>query len=437
MSMLRILLVLLAVTHLWAMSRDRGLQENCITPTLSEHCLELVPDSVMLCMEVRWLPRFAPATNRTIVSHNALIRCAPASTQKLITCAAALDLLTSDYCFTTMLAFAEASCDTLSDGRCALMTPLHVMPGGDPTLTHRGLDSLIARLDSRNIDTLSAGVELCYGRYLGLGLGPGWMWDDGDGAWAARPSASTIDGNCLLLYGDSPLLLNACNAYTVEHRFLTGIYRPRLMRDWREGIERFLVVSGEKSWRCSSRQERFWGDFVTPFANVSQPEILFVNLLQQSLDSAGICSELPTLNPVYHRFQFMDTLSLYSPPLSNIVDTCLTNSWNLAADNIFLELSAMRDGVGSWERSSEIVQAWVRDSLCITSDFVVVDGSGMSRYNRLHCALMCDILESIESGGFPLVLLPRAGVEGTLHSCDISRTTGYDLLAKSGSFAWA
>ena len=204
--MRRFLLLLSIVSQAHAMSHDVSLQDSCITPSLTQQCSQLVPDSILWCMELRDL-RNSPESD-VLLSQQSSIWCSPASVTKLITCAAALDMLGGEYRFSTILAFDHSQSDTLQDGSLVSRAPLRLIPGGDPTLTHQGLGSLLERAPTHLADSIASTIELCYGRYPDAGLGPGWMWDDGDGSWAARPSAATIDGNCLQLYGVNPLRLN-------------------------------------------------------------------------------------------------------------------------------------------------------------------------------------------------------------------------------------
>jgi D-alanyl-D-alanine carboxypeptidase/D-alanyl-D-alanine-endopeptidase (penicillin-binding protein 4) len=80
----------------------------------------------------------AAQADRTIYSHNATLPVVPASTQKLLTAAAALDLLGPNYRFTTQVLSSAPPIDGVIDGS------IFVVGGGDPVLD---ADTYLSRYD--------------------------------------------------------------------------------------------------------------------------------------------------------------------------------------------------------------------------------------------------------------------------------------------------
>ena len=113
-----------------------------------------------------------------------------------------------------------------------------------------------------------------------------------------------------------------------------------------------------------------------------------------------------------------------SPPLSEIVARMLTRSDNTIAEMLLKEIG--RRGGGS-DRASAVadVQTILRDKLGRAADgLLIADGSGLSYSNRLTCGAVAGLLE--EAGpGSPLVEgLAVAGETGTLRNCRPVRSRG-------------
>lgn len=392
----------------------------------------LVPDS----LHVQWqLVELLPAGGAAVVSSRfPSEKCAPGSVVKLATAIAALDQVGPGFRFRTEV-LADSSDLRCVKGRNLLEGDLHVIPSGDPTLSRRDLDTLLFQVWASGIDSLAGRVLIHAGRFGNRRLGPGWMWDDGSVPWAARLSAAGIEQNCLTpgVRDDGSWELPGSALLRVETHPVSWLTEASLGRRWHGLRDDFLwqLPTGT----CSgSRSSERWLPRSGISCNVEHPDSLFRSHVFESIqehfgqeiepelvDGNGP-EELPARLCWRHE----------SPPLLQMLDTTLTRSWNLGADALFLELGA-RSGQGfGWDAAGRTVEQHLSGSLGERDWLRLVDGSGMSRYNALSPAQMCNLLVEAErrQQGLLRELLPGSG-EGTLAS--ITDLHGVELRAKTGS----
>ena len=109
-----------------------------------------------------------------------------------------------------------------------------------------------------------------------------------------------------------------------------------------------------------------------------------------------------------------------SPPLWEIVADMMKFSTNLSAEMLFKTFSAVRDsGGGSWEKSSEMMQAWWKEK-GLPGCPIMKNGSGMGDCNRFTVSQLAALLNFTwnQKTFFPEYLnaFSIAGNDGTLRS---------------------
>lgn len=126
----------------------------------------------------------------------------------------------------------------------------------------------------------------------------------------------------------------------------------------------------------------------------------------------------------------IDIASITSAPLSTIVREMLVNSDNNTAEMIIKEIGFARKKSGSTVAGLSVVQEQLAAWKLPTAS-TVADGSGLSSNNRTSCANFMQILGSLESV-LPN-LLPVAGSTGTLRSVLGDSPVKDRLVAKTGT----
>ncbi|MGC1379536.1 MAG: D-alanyl-D-alanine carboxypeptidase/D-alanyl-D-alanine-endopeptidase [Candidatus Baltobacteraceae bacterium] len=119
----------------------------------------------------------------------------PASVQKLIVAASALDALGSDYRYHTIFAARDAVAD---DG--ALDGNLGLVGSGDPSLDSSDLRDGVAMLARSGVRRINGGVVVDATALRGPELNPHWDRDDDGQDYAAPISAVSVDGDTIAVH---------------------------------------------------------------------------------------------------------------------------------------------------------------------------------------------------------------------------------------------
>ena len=356
----------------------------------------------------------------------------PASTQKIVTLAAALDTLGADYNFETSL-YKNTN------------NELFIKLGADPYLRERDLAKLMNEakdkkiLEPKNIyidDYIVDGVE----------WGEGWQWDDDLNPLMPKFGSYNIDGN--LLYIFVAPTSNGAPGKVYSKFFYPVTFMNLTVTDYSKSND----ISFERNNSISP-------DILTVKGNVNKIEhykIPVPNLkryfrlrLEDALNDAEIDyvgnlsqKKLPTQN-VY-------LVSSVKHPIKLAVADILKNSNNMVAESVFkIAGGKYVKNTGSISASVKMFQAFCEKIGVNYSDIKIVDGSGVSKNNLMSADFMTNYLVALaKMPGFELFkgVLPTAG-EGTLENrmlyfkdnlraktgtlSDVSAITGY-ITSKSG-----
>ncbi len=298
----------------------------------------------------------------------------PASNQKIITAAVALEVLGPDFRFATTVAGALPIDGTI-DG------DVYLIGGGDPLLTADDFpveDDTLPAFNVTSLDELAdtmvaAGIE----RITGSVIGDGSRYDDefAVDSWADGIAGVDAGPYDALLVNDSRTL-----------------GRSSRQADPNEAGARELVrLLGERGVSVG-------GGWSSGPADPAAPEIGVVR----------------------------------SVPLEAIVAEMLTNSDNNTAEMLLKELGVADSNVGTRSAGLEAVDRTLRSWGVPMGGVEPVDGSGLSADNRLTCAALVAVLQ--RSVGGPLQDgLAIAGRTGTLAGEFVGTTVEGRLVAKTGT----
>lgn len=369
----------------------------------------------------------------------------PASNMKLVTLAVAADRLGWDFRFETRL---EAS-GTVANG--VLRGDLVVTGGGDPSI--RSLDSGPAPLFLQWADLLRRqGIGRIEGRVIGddsafddVGPGPGWSWDDLDTGYAAPSGALSYNENAATLRiqpgrasGDPVTIeitppghdLNVVNELQTGAAGSTvgiSLERP-------PGLAR-LTARGTVPAGTSA---------VTRNVSVDNPTRYFVEGLKLALNDRGIqvsggswdIDDLLDPPAALVRRVLSQQESL---PLSALAGYFMKESQNFYAETFLKTLGRPATGVGTTETGRGVVIDTLTSWGVPADAFVIVDGSGLSRYNYLSAGAIVSVLKRIWAddrlrGPFA-ASLPVAGHDGTLESRMRGTVLDARVQAKTGTLS--
>lgn len=314
---------------------------------------------------------------RQIGAHNPDIAVIPASNQKLIVAATALERLGADFTYTTTVEAASAPVAGVVGG------DLYLVGGGDPLLSSDWYpDSNLDRfpvtsptsLDTLADNVVSAGVT----RVTGGVVGDGTRYDDeyfapGWGAGVNGLEAGPYDA----------LMANDDRVFGVDTRpndpnVAAATEFTRLLRD------RGVVIDGEAS---------------SGAAPVGALEIA-------TIDSA---------------------------PLSAVVAEMLGNSDNNTAELMVKELGRTDSTPGTREAGLAVIGQQLVDWGIDAAPVVLADGSGLSPDNRVTCSALAAVVERYRATSPIGSGLPVAATSGTLSDVFVGVSVAGRLLGKTGT----
>lgn len=383
---------------------------------------------------------------QVLFSENASKLMMPASNMKVVTLAATAERLGWDFTFETRL----MSVGTIDKG--VLKGDLVVVGGGDPTFNGRG-GAATRTFDSWAEQLERAGIRRIEGRVVADGrafpaetLGAGWAWDYLTDYYAAGVSALQFNENVAdiaIRPGSTPqapaiVEMRPPESGLVVENQVTTTARGDVDIDVHRypGSSR-LVVSGKIPVGTKE---------IVRSTAVDRPVLYFANVLRSVLIAKGIeitggARDIADLagEPVPSGAELKLLLSHHSAPLSDVAKPMMKASQNLYAETFLRRLGTENGGDGSAEAGQKFVRG-VLTAWGVPEDaYVLVDGSGLSRYNYICADMMVTVLrhlyEDPKHREAFIATLPIGGVDGTLSRRFVNMKAANNVRAKTGSIA--
>ena len=352
-------------------------------------------------------------TGRSIYQYRSQQPMIPASNMKIITSAAALHILGADYQFITRVGLSG---DTLV-----------VIGSGDPLLGDRESYDLNGHEDSTFLHDIAVklgeiGVESINSIVVDSTVfedqraHPHWSPDDLNKDWACEVCGINYRGNCIDMTvsnrkGRISVLVDPRTSYVaIQNKVRSirsgsgavGAYRIA-------GRPNVLDVTG----KCKTKQ----GPFEVA---IEKPALYFGYRLAEYLGQQGISVNGKLLEKRYVDSENWRSLTEYRTPLAHCLYRCNKNSFNLAAESLLKTVSAYAQdgpGAGSWQHGSTAVSDYLRGLGINSGEFVIDDGSGLSRENRLSANTIVTVLHAVYHSpdwDFYKESLAVGGVDGTI-----------------------
>lgn len=346
-----------------------------------------------------------------LYSLNAAKLMMPGSTMKIVTLAAAAELLGWDHQFETKV----VSIAPVDEG--VLRGDLIVIGGGDPSISERsdtpgGLRAMARQVREAGITRVEGGI-IGHDDLFDDGFGDGWTLDNLPYGYAAGVSALEYNEGSVDLViragaaAGEPVVIQVRpegSALVIDNRLATveesGAGRLTLKR--LPGSPR-VVVEGQIPAKAP------------PFArtaSVDNPTAFFVSAFRAALIAEGIVvgGDAIDIDDFLSKPDLTDArtiVSYTSAPLRQIAASMMKVSQNQYAETL------MR-AIGGREQAAKVLKGWD-----VSSDsYVIADGSGLSRYNYVASEALVRILQQMRvapkhASAFAATL-PVAGREGTL-----------------------
>jgi D-alanyl-D-alanine carboxypeptidase/D-alanyl-D-alanine-endopeptidase (penicillin-binding protein 4) len=383
-------------------------------------------------------------TGEIILDYNSGISLTPASVMKIITSAAALEILGPGYTFKTTVSYNGS----LNKRSGTLKGNIIILGGGDPALGsgyfsdhYKGfLDSWVTEIKKLGIKKIKGRVITDDSYYDFLPVPSKWLWED--------------EGN---YYGAGAYGLSVFdNTYEIHFKTFSGSFYPVIKEiipdECRFELSNFLVASGttdegyvfaapysKQGWLAGTipvNQE----DFVLK-ASITDPPLLLAKIMSQKIKAGGIkISDDPTtvrLEQNYKAEKSVPITETISPPLSDIIEVLNHESVNLFAEHLIKELGKKIKNIGSTASGAEVINEFLKGSGIDTNGMFIEDGSGLSPLNAVNTRELVRLLVYMKNKGKYFSeyysSLPDAGKNGTLKNYFKDPLFDSRLKAKSGS----
>lgn len=342
----------------------------------------------------------------------------PASTMKLVTSYAGLELLGPAYTWKTE-AYAAGN---LRDG--VLEGDLVLKGYGDPALTLPGFWDLLRSLRKTGLREIKGNLILDQSYFEPVAQEPGVFDGEPWRAYNAAPDALVVNFKAIE-FGFQP--------DAVEHRVVVTadpdlpqlkIVNQLELRDgacanWKDGFsyqvareadQTVLTLRGGYSATCGERSFNL--------SLVNDADYVFQLFRQLWREQGGTIAG--AVKPGMVPIDAAPLLTVYSPPLADAIRLMNKNSNNLMARQLFLTIGAEKAGApGSVEKSATAVREWLTAKGLEFPELALENGAGLSRVERISAEHMGELLLAVwNSPTMPELMssLPIAATDGTLNT---------------------
>ncbi|MBK9383943.1 MAG: D-alanyl-D-alanine carboxypeptidase/D-alanyl-D-alanine-endopeptidase [Planctomycetes bacterium] len=338
----------------------------------------------------------------------------PASTAKLLTTAAALELLGPEGRVETELRAAGP----IEGGE--LRGDLWAIGWGDSGLqtAFAGAD-IHARAEELAIALRAAGITKVTGKLVYDGrefdaerTHPEWPKSDLQYEWAAPVTALSVGGACVEIAFDAerkPVLGPPGIVAQLVDRTSKQAKKPSWHAVWLEAQQAW-ELRGEIPAR---------GEIAPIRAVDPDPERTWARAMHEGLRRHGVAID-GGIAPAVEAAPASAAIARSGTPLAEIVFHANKDSMNQPTGCLWKHLGARFGGGGSWNGGAKavagVLETWGLSEKA-RAQFGIVDGSGLSHANRASARLLVETLRAAsQRPWWPAfsVSLPRAGVDGTL-----------------------
>jgi D-alanyl-D-alanine carboxypeptidase/D-alanyl-D-alanine-endopeptidase (penicillin-binding protein 4) len=369
------------------------------------------------------------------------LRRQPASNMKLISSAAATDILGLDYRFkTSVLAKAKPRGPVLTGD-------IYLKGTGDPTILAADYDALAAKVAASGIKVVRGRLVADDTWFDANRLGLGWAWDDEPYYYNAQISALTVSpntdydaGTVIVSVAPSeagkPAVIKTdppTSYVTIESTATTG--NPgsaSTISVERQHETNVVKVSG--SIAAGAAASLNW-------STVSEPTGLAASLFRDALARHGVRVLGPTQNSAPTPADAVSMAEHESMPLSQLLVPYMKLSNNMHAEILVKAAGRAVSGSGSWQAGLAALSQRLSGMGIERSAMYFADGSGLSRMDQISADQLITLLRAVRGkpwfqtwyNSLPVAGIPDRLVGGTLRNRMQGTPAAGNVHAKTGS----
>jgi len=353
-----------------------------------------------------------PNSGTIVYSHNARKPLMPASNMKVVTTAAALKYLGADFEYRTRVGLQNGTLVVIGSGDPLL--------GDESTDDRYGrqtgwiLEKIVQALREQGVTEVND-IVVDTTVFDDQRVHPSWPPRDYNKWYACEVSGLNYNDNCIEVTATN---LGSSVAIHIEPRtsFVQIINEVEPVTGGDSAIRANRTQQPNKITlfgRCKSREGPFR-------VAIEQPGAFFGFCLAENLARAGITPKGRLMEKPVNVEAGFKLLVEFTTPLADCVRRANTDSLGLAAEALLKTIDAYGKPErknGGWAGGRERIGKYLADLGIPAEEFVVDDGSGLSRQNRLTTdALTKILLDLYRSKNWALfqISLAVAGEEGTI-----------------------
>ncbi len=368
-------------------------------------------------------------SGKTLYQKNADKPMIPASNMKVVTSSAALRYLGVNYVFRTKI------------GR--LGNHLIIIGGGDPLLAEPKLDPQDGRSIGRIFDEIISAIKddgiteiddliVDVSFFDNNRVHPSWPADQLNQWYACEVSGLNFNNNCIRITAsrveNKPFLSmepeNSCVRLVNQLKMISK--GSSAVGAYRNSVPNKLLIKGKLNQSAGFD------------VAIENPQSLFASLLSDRLKAAGISIRGSILQKYVKNNDAIQILRTFETPISEVLSRCNKDSLGLAAECLVKTISAENTQGqinGEWPHGSALITRYLK-SLGIPEDqFVLDDGSGLSRKNRLSPTVLVTVLKDAYTGSTRQMFtesLAAGGADGTVSKYFRESPYKGNILGKTG-----
>jgi D-alanyl-D-alanine carboxypeptidase/D-alanyl-D-alanine-endopeptidase (penicillin-binding protein 4) len=354
---------------------------------------------------------FSMKNGKLLFGHNPRKLLVPASNMKLVTTAAAFNLLQPNFTFATHLKYSGK----IEDG--VLRGNIYIEGGGDPTLGSErpGIDDHLKTTTKWIVAIKKLGIKKIEGSIIGdssfyndYSTGPKLEWEDLGEAYGVAVSALNFHENFAVATLNVPAKIDRylsvykiappvpdiklfCDIRTVKSFKPTWIQVYGAHNSYIRRIDGRIAIKGMKKIKVSF--------------SIPRIPLYTAQFLKQKLEKAGIevSGKSNYISPVSTQLDQTDkTLfhTIKSPSLKKIIHWTNYRSLNLYADSLVKIIGKKLGKRGSLKEGSRVIMEYWRKRKIPENQLMMVDGSGLSRINLVSPFALASILYKIKKSKY-------------------------------------
>jgi len=384
----------------------------------------------------------ADASTGELLSESPQLSLVPASTMKIVTTAAALEILGPDFRFRTAIAYTG----TVSAKAGILAGDLIIRGGCDPTFYSECFKDHYRGTFENWVDSIKkAGIKKIKGNLvvdvsaMDDSTIPGdWIWEDIGNYYGTGVSGMSYEDNSYEIHFRSPAQAGKPTDVVYKEPEIEGLNLENQVVSSNVETDSAFVYGAPHSYQqvvkgaIPKNQSNFIVRAATP-----DPAFTAAVEFRKILLRRGIVIEGKTIKRKQYKSEHITALAVkYSPKLGEIIVPLNHRSINLFAEHLLRELGRAKKGDPSLKSSTQALSEFWQSKGIYLDGFFPSDGSGLSHSNNICPRTLVEILDYINKSNYKDYFynsLPIAGESGTLRNSFHGSPLENNLRAKTGT----